>query len=831
MSNRSTPQILETDIIPALFEKLDQALPEFGFVRFDKGWRSTSGLKVDGSTGKEGKVVVLDHIPNRIFDYTRGNISLWDYVKQRDGLDQQGTLQRLAELAGVPLLNSELTPAQAERIQSFNRSVQLWEDLNDLFIDSLHNPDNPASKSIQAQLVTRYLVETRQFKPTYFRGSGTGFDKEYPKMEAGLVAPLQQIENYLRIKGYSESEILRFTASNPTAGRSHLLSFPYRDAIGRVRGMVFRSVTNEEPKYLYSAGLEKDQLLFNQKPLRKNKDLVVVEGILDALHCSAVEIENVVALGGTSLSPRQIEKAIQAGTRRITLMLDNDQAGRNGTLKALDLLLKFPQIKPFVAVLPIDTDPDEVIRDQGPQAIQDLIKLALPGYLYRLWVTIAKYGDLEEAQKRSLTEKEKNDLLEDIQAVSVLVTDPVEKDLFIKAFVDDPGLQELGITHESLKAKVDQLQFNAARDATHQAVAKLLTETQELQKQGKPLEALEVLSSKVAEIQIRQREPDFTRFLAIPTEQEIGKIIQGEPDGVASGYWLKDAFGTIQELELPAGALSIIAARTSHRKTGLMMNLALNIGQETADKAGKEVHFFSYEESREAILCKLLNIYINEEFRAGIPNLKYIKNYYKKGGHDFQNPRFLAGKAQFFSELINTGRLRVHYSNLKGPVLADAIRALRKHSNVGVVFIDYIQLLGIEGKFQSRQLQLQAICELLREAAIDTGLPIILGAQFNREVNMEEVIDSSKLRECGDIEQTADLVLGLWDRKFSKLGQKDRSGGKAMPCPGELYVEALKGRTNGAGSSAVLNYVSHTGRISSNYPPEAHWAKGTSGFK
>ena len=121
----------------------------------------------------------------------------------------------------------------------------------------------------------------------------------------------------------------------------------------------------------------------------------------------------------------------------------------------------------------------------------------------------------------------------------------------------------------------------------------------------------------------------------------------------------------------------------------------------------------------------------------------------------------------------------------------------------------------MEGSYASKQLELQDICEALREVAIQTGLPIILGAQFNRTVDQEGAMDSGKIREAGDIEQTADLVLGLWDRNFTKQDDthKDRRGKKAKHEPGVLYVEVLKGRTTGAGAYAELPYNGNTWKI------------------
>jgi hypothetical protein len=78
---------------------------------------------------------------------------------------------------------------------------------------------------------------------------------------------------------------------------------------------------------------------------------------------------------------------------------------------------------------------------------------------------------------------------------------------------------------------------------------------------------------------------------------------------------------------------------------------------------------------------------------------------------------------------------------------------------------------------------------------------------------MEGDIDSGYIREAGDIEQTANMVIGLWDRAFTKSGDQDRKGNTARNEPGILYLEILKGRDIGVGAWAELSYNGETGKI------------------
>lgn len=128
--------------------------------------------------------------------------------------------------------------------------------------------------------------------------------------------------------------------------------------------------------------------------------------------------------------------------------------------------------------------------------------------------------------------------------------------------------------------------------------------------------------------------------------------------------------------------------------------------------------------------------------------------------------KFEAGKEAFFG-LINNQRLNVHFSEMPAESLVEAIRYLHRRRNVSAVFVDYIQLLNLEkvGRgINNRQEEVKAICNLLKDAARETGLPIILAAQFSRKVSRADEVSMEALREAGDIEQTAAFILGMWNR-------------------------------------------------------------------
>jgi len=182
------------------------------------------------------------------------------------------------------------------------------------------------------------------------------------------------------------------------------------------------------------------------------------------------------------------------------------------------------------------------------------------------------------------------------------------------------------------------------------------------------------------------------------------------------------------------------------------------------------VHYFTYEESAEKVTLKALNAHLDRDFAGPLidTNEEALEAYFKGRPLDstVDATKFETDKEAFFG-LAREQRFNIHFSEMPAESLVDAIRYLHRRRNISAVFVDYIQLLNLEkiGRgINNRQEEVKQICNLLKDAARETGLPIILAAQFSREVKREEDVNMGALREAGDIEQTAALILGMWNR-------------------------------------------------------------------
>lgn len=116
------------------------------------------------------------------------------------------------------------------------------------------------------------------------------------------------------------------------------LIIPIKDRNSRLVGWVTRQY-NREPKYLYSKGLQKSKVLFGEDRLKKVPFVCITEGSLDTIWLNQCGY-NSVAILGSVLSLSQQEALIKLSTDELVLCLDNDEAGRLGTDRAMACISK-----------------------------------------------------------------------------------------------------------------------------------------------------------------------------------------------------------------------------------------------------------------------------------------------------------------------------------------------------------------------------------------------------------------------------------------------------------------------------------------------------------
>jgi len=374
-----------------IYDNMDVLFPAYGFVRMQAGsdrdhWASS--LKTDLTRPKtpcrEKTVVsasdmkfreqgdwnnatgVIDKIME---DYSLGSMfDAYKFVADKFGLEMPTS-------SGFGIKNHER-----------DRKAQLLSYLEDYFKWNLEN------NSGSACCKTRDYLSGRGFSNEWIKTFGFGFVPGWDKVEAYVARSRQRFTK----EELEEACRVRSDDGYTTIGKTHVLAIPYRCG-GDLKGFLFRAVEDGvTPKYKANTGLERKSSFFNIQDNRNPKDIVVVEGEMDALTATAAGIMDVVAVGGSDISgerKNQVYDAFGRKARKIILCpdLDADSDGRPDTAKRFrsvrrslhtifDVCPDFREV--YVVMFPSPADPDEFIRKNGAEAFRGLVDKALPWWKY-----------------------------------------------------------------------------------------------------------------------------------------------------------------------------------------------------------------------------------------------------------------------------------------------------------------------------------------------------------------------------------------------------------------------------------------------------------------
>ena len=161
------------------------------------------------------------------------------------------------------------------------------------------------------------------------------------------------------------------------------IMFPLYDLTGKVVGFSGRIYKdNGLNKYLNTKEtpiFKKGQLLYHyhvaREECRKAKSVIVMEGFMDVIRASTIDVRNTVALMGTALTHEQLQLIKRLSTN-IILCLDGDDPGVHATLSVGDMFLD-EGIEVKVLPLPSPDDPDSFILNQGKEKFMNLLESAV----------------------------------------------------------------------------------------------------------------------------------------------------------------------------------------------------------------------------------------------------------------------------------------------------------------------------------------------------------------------------------------------------------------------------------------------------------------------
>ena len=239
--------------------------------------------------------------------------------------------------------------------------------------------------------------------------------------------------------------------------------------------------------------------------------------------------------------------------------------------------------------------------------------------------------------------------------------------------------------------------------------------------------------------------PESVRPLLTRAVERIDVLFQtkGALTGISSG------FRDIDEMTsgLQPADLIIVAGRPSMGKTSFMMNIA-----ESAAISGESpVLVFSMEMPSDSLVLRML---------SSLGRIDQTKIRTGQLGDD-DWPRLTSAVT-----LLNDKPLFIDDTAALSPneIRSRARRVAREHGKLGMILLDYIQLMQVSGTSENRAGEISEISRSLKSIAKEFDCPVIAGSQLNR--SLEQRPDKrpimSDLRESGAIEQDADVIMAIY---------------------------------------------------------------------
>jgi replicative DNA helicase len=285
-------------------------------------------------------------------------------------------------------------------------------------------------------------------------------------------------------------------------------------------------------------------------------------------------------------------------------------------------------------------------------------------------------------------------------------------------------------------------------------------------------------------IQLKQLLPKAIERIEVSQDAEDGLV------GIRTGFVELDALTA----GLHNGDFIVVAGRPSMGKTALAMNIAEFVAIGDGSSKTRPVGIFSIEMSKEQVAL-----------------------------------RFLCGRARISQHLLRTGKIRdsqyvriaqaLHPLSEAGIFIDDSAtlstlemrakaRRLKAQHNIGLLIIDYIQMMHSSIRAESRQQEMAMISRALKSLAKELNIPVIACSQLSRMVEIrggEKRPQLSDLRESGAIEQDADVVMFVYRPEFY-LSHLDRDDPKRLEVEGKAEIIVAKQR-NGPTGSINLTFV------------------------
>ena len=234
-------------------------------------------------------------------------------------------------------------------------------------------------------------------------------------------------------------------------------------------------------------------------------------------------------------------------------------------------------------------------------------------------------------------------------------------------------------------------------------------------------------------------------------QREVEEVKQGKPPGVHTG---------LEQLDKATGGfhptdLTVLAARPAMGKTALALSCMYN----QAMQLQKKCVFFSLEMSDTQLMKRLISI--DSEIN----------------GHMFRNGKIEdEDRYQSSLKILETENIRIYDRKFNLRSIQSTCKRLKSRGEVDIVYIDYLQLIQVDGRYGTRDEMIGQISRTLKLMAKELDIPVIVLAQLSRKVEQrggEMKPRLSDLRDSGAIEQDGDVVMFLHRPEYYGINEDE----------------------------------------------------------
>lgn len=365
-----------------------------------------------------------------------GNV--FNFIMEYENYTFGEALKHLADRAGVELPKIEYSREVRQKAQEKAELLEINKQAAQYFYYQL--------RTEKGQTGLDYL-KNRGLSEETMRKFGLGYSD---RAGGGLY-------RYLKAKGYPDDRLRESGLFNVDERHGmydkfwNRVIFPIMDVNNRVIGFGGRVMGDVKPKYLNSPEtkiFDKSRNLYGLNIARttRKKYLILCEGYMDVISMHQAGFTNAVASLGTALTSGHAS-LLKRYTQEVLLLYDSDEAGIRAALRGIPILREAGVNSRVVSLKPYK-DPDEFIRNMGPEAFEQRLEEARDSFLFRVEVAENEFSMNDPQGQNQFFERCAQMLLE--------LKDELERNLYIDAVVKIYR-GRYGISSEDLRKRVNTL--------------------------------------------------------------------------------------------------------------------------------------------------------------------------------------------------------------------------------------------------------------------------------------------------------------------------------------------------------------------------------------